>query len=127
LGEIFLKRSLKNKMADIGQIDMGKMTRRYGEEETVRMMKEIMENNEMMLKLQKQIGELQMAEKKEKRRQVEYRRKEREQEETDRWMEECRKRNEKEREEREKQKRVEEKWRKIESMRKREEKKAEKE
>ena len=122
-----MKRSLKNKMADIGQIDMGKMTRRYGEEETVRMMKEIMENNEMMLKLQKQIGELQMAEKKEKRRQVEYRRKEREQEETDRWMEKCRKRNEKEREEREKQKRVEEKWRKIESMRKREEKKAEKE
>jgi len=68
LGEIFLKRSLKNKMADIGQIDMGKMTRRYGEEETVRMMKEIMENNEMMLKLQKQIGELQMAEKKENRK-----------------------------------------------------------
>ncbi len=40
-------------MADIGQIDMGKITRRYGEEETVRMIKEIMENNEMMLKLQK--------------------------------------------------------------------------
>ena len=33
-------------MADIGQIDMGKMMRRYGKEETVRMMKEIMENNE---------------------------------------------------------------------------------
>ena len=58
-------------MADIGQIDMGKMMRRYSEEETVRIMKEIMENNEMMLKLQKQIGKLQIAEKKEKRRQVE--------------------------------------------------------
>jgi len=37
---------------------MGEMTRRYGEEETVRIMKEIMENNKMMLKLQKQIVEL---------------------------------------------------------------------
>jgi len=61
-------------MADIGQVDMGEMTRRYGEEEVVRMMKEIMENNEMMLKLQKQIGELQIAEKEEEKRQVEYRR-----------------------------------------------------
>ena len=43
-----------------------------------------MENNEMILKLQKQIGELQIVEEEEKRRQVEYRRKEREQEETDR-------------------------------------------
>jgi len=77
------------------------MTRRYGEEEMVRMMKEIMENNEMMLKLQKQIGELQMAKEEEKRRQVEYKSKGREQEEMDRWIEECRKKNEKEREERE--------------------------
>ena len=45
-------------MADMGQIDIEEMTRKYGEEETVRMMKEIMENNEMMLKLQKQIVEL---------------------------------------------------------------------
>ena len=51
-------------MADIGQIDIGEMTRRYGEEEIVRIMKEIIENNEMMLKLQKQIGELQVEEKK---------------------------------------------------------------
>ena len=70
-------------MADIGQVDMGEMTRRYGKE-VVRMMKEIMDNNEIMLKLQKQIGKLQMVEKEEKRRQVEYRRKEREQEKTDR-------------------------------------------
>ena len=34
---------------------MGEMTRRYGEEEVARMMNEIMENNAMMLKLQKQI------------------------------------------------------------------------
>ena len=68
----------RNEMADMSQIDMGEITKRYGDEETVRMMKEIMENNEMILKLQKQIGELQIAEEEEKRRQVEYRRKERE-------------------------------------------------
>ena len=62
-----MKESLE--MADIGQIDMGAMTRRYGEEETVRMMKEIMENNEMMLKLQKQIVELQVAEEEKKKKQ----------------------------------------------------------
>ena len=103
--------------------------KRYSEEETVRMMKEIMENNEKILKVQKQLGELQVEEK--KRRQTEIRRREeeriREQEETDRWMKECRKRNQKEREEREEKKRVEEKWKKIESMRKREERRAEKE
>jgi len=71
-------------MADISQINMKEITRRYGEEETVRMMKEIMENNEIMLKLQKQIGKLQIAEEEEKRRRIEYKRKEREQEEIDR-------------------------------------------
>ena len=62
------------------------MTRRYGEEETVRIMKEIMENNEKILKVQKQLGKLQVEEK--KRRQIEIRRREeervREQKETDR-------------------------------------------
>jgi len=38
---------------DISQINMEEMTRRYGEEETVRMMREIMENNMTMIKLQK--------------------------------------------------------------------------
>jgi len=45
-------------MADIGQIDMVEMTKRYDKEETVRMIKEIMENNEKILKVQKQLGEL---------------------------------------------------------------------
>ena len=53
-------------MADIGQVDMGEMTRRYGEEEVARMMKEIVENNEKILKTQKQLGELQVEEKKRK-------------------------------------------------------------
>ena len=36
-------------MADIGQIDMGEMTMRYGEEETARLMEEI------IIKTQKQL------------------------------------------------------------------------
>jgi len=73
-------------MADIGQIDMGEMTREYSEEEVARLMNKIMENNTMMLKLQKQIVELQEVEEK-KRRQIEIRTREQEgtrkQEETD--------------------------------------------
>ena len=117
-------------MADIGQIDMGEMTREYGKEEVARLINKIVENNAIMLKLQKQIVELQEGEEK-KRRQIEIRRREKErtkeQEETDKWMEEYRKRNEKEKEEREEQRRVDEEWRKIESMKRREEKKVEKE
>jgi len=45
-------------MTDISQINMEKMIRGYGEEEMARMIKEIMENNATMLKLQKQIMEL---------------------------------------------------------------------
>jgi len=43
------------------------------------------------------------------------------------WMEECRKRNKKEREEREEMKRVDEEWRRVEEMRVQEERRAEKE
>ena len=95
-------------MVDIGQVDIGEMTRRYGEEEVARMIKEMVENNEKILKTQKQLGELQVEEM--KRRQIEIRRrkeeKTREQKEMDKWMEEYRKRNEKEKEEREEKKRV---------------------
>ena len=42
---------------------MEEMVRKYGEEEAVRLMKVIMKNNVTMLKLQKQILELQVAEK----------------------------------------------------------------
>ena len=47
---------------------MEKMVRKYGKEEIVRLMKVIMENNVMMLKLQKQILELQIVAKEKKRR-----------------------------------------------------------
>jgi len=49
-------------MADMSQVNMKERTRIYSEEETARMMKKIMENNVKMLKLQKQIEELQVAE-----------------------------------------------------------------
>ena len=55
-------------MAEIEQIDMGEVTRRYSEEESGRLMKEVMENNAMIIKSQKQIMELQIAMKKEERR-----------------------------------------------------------
>ena len=48
---------------------MEEMVREFGEEETTRMMKEIIENNVTMLKLQKKIGELQVAEEERKRKQ----------------------------------------------------------
>jgi len=40
-------------MADISQVNMEEIIREYGEEEAVRLMNVIMENNVMMLKLQK--------------------------------------------------------------------------
>ena len=55
------------------------------------------------------------------------RQREKEEEETNKWIEECRKRNEKEREEKEEKKRIDEEWRRIEKMRMKEERKAEKE
>ena len=116
-------------MAGIGQVDMGEMTMRYGEEEAARLMEEIIKNNEIIIKTQKQLeGLLVEVEKKrwQEDREME-RRREREQEEMDRWMEECRKRNEKEKEEKEEKRRIDEEWKRIENMRRREEKKAEKE
>jgi len=55
-------------MTDIGQVDMGEMTRRYGEEKVTRLMNEIMENNVMMLKSQRQIIELQAMVEEKKRK-----------------------------------------------------------
>jgi len=80
-------------MADISQIEMGEVTRRYSEEKETRLMKEITENNVMIVKLQKQIVELQIVKKEEERRkerEVEARRREKEEEEMNRWIEECR-------------------------------------
>ena len=84
-------------MAEIEQRNMGE---RMTSEEEERLMKIVVENNEKIIKLQKQLGELQVGE---KRRQEIMRQREEEEErreeEMNRWVEECRKRNEKEREE----------------------------
>ena len=85
--------------------------RRYSQEEEERLLKEITKNNEMIIKLQNQIGELQIVVKKEgkrKEREAEARRREKEEEETDKWIKECRKKNEKEKEEKEEQRRLDE-------------------
>jgi len=84
---------MREQMTDISQIEMGEVTRKYSEEEEASLMKEITENNEMIIKLQKQIGELQIVVKEEgkrKEREAEARRREKEEEETDKWIEECR-------------------------------------
>ena len=93
-------------MAEIEQIDMREVMRRYGEEEAGRLMKEVMENNTMIIKSQKQIMELQIAMKKEERRREIRRQREKEEEETDKWMKECRRKNEKEKEEKKEQRRL---------------------
>jgi len=59
---------MREQMAEISQIEMGEGTRRYSEEEEASLMKEIMKNNEMIIKLQKQIGELQIVVKEEGKR-----------------------------------------------------------
>ena len=69
------------------------MIRRYSEEKEASLMKEIMENNTMIIKLQKQIVELKEVMEEKKRQESREIMKQREKEE-----EECRKRNEKERE-----------------------------
>jgi len=55
-------------MAGIGQVNMGEMTMRYGEEEVARLMEEIIKNNEIIIKTQKQLEGL-LAEVEKKRRQ----------------------------------------------------------
>ena len=55
-------------MADISQVNIEEMSREYGEEEVARLMNKMMKNNAMMLKLQKQIVELQVMEEEKKRR-----------------------------------------------------------
>ena len=59
----------KRKIADVSQVNMEKMSREYDEEEVARLMNEIMENNVMMIKLQKQIVELQIVEEEKKKKQ----------------------------------------------------------
>ena len=97
-----LEEILGKMMANIGQIDMEEMTRIHGQEEAERMMREVVKNNEIIMGMQKQIVGLVVMEEKrwQEEREMEGRR-EKEQKEMDKWMEECRKRNEKEKEEKE--------------------------
>jgi len=59
---------IRNEIVDISQVNIKEMIREYGEEEVVRLMNVIIENNVIMLKLQKQILELQVAAEEKKRR-----------------------------------------------------------
>ena len=73
-------------IVDISQINMEELIRDIREEEVIRLLKQIMENNMMLLNLQKQILELQVVEDQKRRRQQEREQSEREDEE--RWEEE---------------------------------------
>ena len=42
-------------IAGIGQVDIREMTTRYGEEEAARLMEEIIKNNKIIIKTQKQL------------------------------------------------------------------------
>jgi len=67
----------RNILRKEGRINMEGTVRRYSQEEEERLLKEITENNEMIIKLQKQIGELQIVVKEEgkkKEREAEARR-----------------------------------------------------
>ena len=58
----------RNILEKEAQINMEGMVRRYSQEEEERLLKEITENNEMIIKLQKQIGEFQTVVKEEEKR-----------------------------------------------------------
>ena len=94
-------------IVDISQVNIEEMIREYGKEEVARLMNVIMENNVMMLKLQKQILELQVAaeerKKEERRKQEDRKQRRREYEERQKKKEQRRR---KEREEKEERKRI---------------------
>ena len=78
---MILEEEIRNEMADISQVNMEEMIREYDEKKVVRLMKVIMENNVTMLKLQKQILELQVVAEEKKRRQEDREQRRREYEE----------------------------------------------
>ena len=68
----------------MSQINIEEMIRKYGEEEVSRLMNKI-KNNEIMLKLQKQISEMEeIVKEKRRQREKEQREKQKEEEENDR-------------------------------------------
>ena len=68
-------------MANISQMNIKEMIRKYSEEEVVRLLNKIMKNNVTMLKLQKQILELQVVAEKKRRKQEDREQRRREYEE----------------------------------------------
>jgi len=55
----------REQMADISQIEIGEVTRRYSEEEKASLMKEITENNTMIIELQVVVEEKRQQESRE--------------------------------------------------------------
>jgi len=63
--------SFNQNIIDISQVNMEELIRYVGEKEVMRLLKQVIENNIMLLKLQKQLLELQVAENQKRRREQE--------------------------------------------------------
>ena len=125
LGNIIFELSdaMATSIVDISQINMEGLIRDIEEEEVMRLLKQMMENNMIILKLQKQFLKLQEAEKEKRRREQE--REWRRREYNKRWEEEEQK-GRKERKE-EERKRIDDEWRRVEEIRIKEERRTKKE
>ena len=81
-------------IVDISQINMEGLVRDVGEEKAMRLLKQVLENNMMLLNLQKQLLKLQVAKDQERRR--EQKREGRRRENNERWEEKEQRRRKKE-------------------------------
>jgi len=63
--------SFNQNIIDISQVNMEELIRYVGEKEVMRLLKQVIENNIILLKLQKQLLELQVAENQKRRREQE--------------------------------------------------------
>jgi len=63
--------SFNQNIIDISQVNMEELIRYVREKEVMRLLKQVIENNIMLLKLQKQLLELQVAENQKRRREQE--------------------------------------------------------
>ena len=82
------------RIVDISQINMKGLVRDVGEEKAMRLLKQVLENNIMLLNLQKQLLKLQVA--KDQKRRREQKREWRRRENNERWKEKEQRRRKKE-------------------------------
>ena len=114
---------MNQNIMDISQVDIKRLIRDMGEKEETSLLKQIIQNNVMLLNLQRQILELQVVKDQKRKRQQEQKQRKREYDERQEKEEQ---KIRKEMEEEEKRKRIDVKWKRVEEMRVREEGRVEK-